>query len=101
VSRLASDMCIRPQLLPVLPVLHPLHQRAPLVPHPPQRSSGSYFKILPDFWVSWGGSGGHRGPGKALKNVGADGPHNFEGFPGPRGPPDLPHETQKSGQILK
>ncbi len=55
-----------------------------------QRSTGSYFKIWPDFLVSWGGSGLPRGPGKALKNVGADGPHIFEGFPGAPQPPSPP-----------
>jgi hypothetical protein len=50
------------------------------------------------FWVSWGESGGPRGPGKAFKNVGADGPHIFEG---PRGPPDPPRETQKIRPDLK
>ncbi len=40
-----------------------------------------------------------RGPGKALKNVGGEAPHIFEGLPGPRGRPDLKNEPTKSGQI--
>ena len=63
---------------------------APQIVANTQRSSGSYFKIWPDFLGLMGGSGGPRGPGKALKNAGAVGPHIFEGFPGPPGPPRPP-----------
>ena len=64
---------------------------------PTQRSSGSYFKIWLDFWVSWGGSGGAQGPVKALKNAGAVDPHIFEGFPGPpQTPPMRPRNPARS-----
>ncbi len=51
------------------------------------------------FWVPGGGSGGPQGPGKAFQNVGADGPHIFEGFPG--APQTTPHETHKSRPDFK
>ena len=61
-------------------------------PNAKQYKAGYLKAVWPDFLglMSWGGSGGPRGPGKAFKNVGADAPHIFEGFPGSPGPPRPP-----------
>ena len=52
-------------------------------------------------------SGRPRGPGKALKNVGGEAPHRFEGLPGPPGParpqkrtPKIPARLPSSTQTL-
>ncbi len=55
--------------------------------------------VWTDFWGEFLRSGRPRWPGKAFKNVGREGPHLFEGLPGPPGGrPDLKDAPRKSGQ---